>query len=115
MEKVINKVFNNLKKAREKLKLTQEEASHGSGIRAKDISQIESGKKKFIPTEYLLFLRNKGYDLNEIFDVKDDKITIAAEPNDGYKKQEKVSVHTLQKEIVEMKKDIEELKKKPNK
>jgi phage repressor protein C with HTH and peptisase S24 domain len=53
-----------IKQAREQTGLNQQEAAKLSGLIQKDISLLEAGKKKFIPTEYIQFLYKKGVDLN---------------------------------------------------
>ena len=67
MNKVINTLFFNLKAARESLKLSQLEAANLAGLSQRDISDLETGKKKFVPTEYIQLLNSKGIDLNSIF------------------------------------------------
>lgn len=61
-------VFDKLKAIRISLGYSQAEASALSGIKQKDISLLESGAKKFIPNEYILFLYKNGVDINTIFD-----------------------------------------------
>ncbi|MCO4291416.1 helix-turn-helix domain-containing protein [Solitalea sp. MAHUQ-68] len=59
--------FSYLKVAREQLGLTQKEAANASGISQRDISQLESGLKKFFPLAYILFLNVNGVNLNILF------------------------------------------------
>ena len=56
-----------LKAVRVKLGFNQAKMAKEAGVLQKDISLIEADKKKFIPTEYLLFLSEKGIDLNWIY------------------------------------------------
>lgn len=55
------------KLARTLLNLSQTQISEELKISQRDISQIESGKKTFIPTPYIQYMNNKGIDLNSIF------------------------------------------------
>ncbi|WP_133159382.1 LexA family transcriptional regulator [Solitalea longa] len=59
--------FSHLKVVREQLGLTQKEAANASGISQRDISQLESGLKKFFPLAYILFLNVNGVNLNILF------------------------------------------------
>ncbi|SMO68134.1 XRE family transcriptional regulator [Solitalea koreensis] len=59
--------YNRLRIAREQLGLTQKEAANSSGISQRDISQLESGIKKFFLLPYILFLNNNGINLNILF------------------------------------------------
>lgn len=59
--------FSHLRVAREQLGLTQKEAANASGISQRDISQLESGLKKFFPLEYILFLNINNVNLNILF------------------------------------------------
>lgn len=61
-------IYERIKIARELIGISQTEASARSGILQKDISQIENGKKTFIPNEYIQFLYNEGVDINSIYD-----------------------------------------------
>lgn len=61
-------IYGKLKQIRELLGVSQTQASISSGIKQKDISLLETGQKKFIPSEYILFLYNLGVDLNTLFD-----------------------------------------------
>jgi hypothetical protein len=57
------------------LSLNQREAAELSGIKQATISFLERGEKKFIPTEYIQFLCEKGIDLNCIFNEQSEDIT----------------------------------------
>ncbi len=82
-----------LKKARKLLGETQAIAGKNSGVAQRDISYLEAGKKKYLPTEYILYLQKKGFDLNTLFD-ETKELTII-EKNDG-------------EEILDLKKKIEQ-------
>lgn len=45
----------------------QTEAAKASGLVQRDISMLENGDKKFIPTAYIYYLHNSGIDINSIF------------------------------------------------
>jgi len=59
--------YSRLKEARLLLNLSQAEIADKSGVSQRDISQLESGKKIFIPTSYIQFLNHSGIDLNSLF------------------------------------------------
>ncbi|UKJ06392.1 helix-turn-helix domain-containing protein [Solitalea lacus] len=59
--------YSHLRVTREQLGLTQKEAANASGISQRDISQLESGLKKFFPLAYILFLNHNGVNLNILF------------------------------------------------
>ncbi|MGJ7030954.1 hypothetical protein [Niabella hirudinis] len=82
-----------LKKARKLLGETQAVAGTNSGVAQRDISYLEAGKKKYLPTEYILYLQKKGFDLNTVFDETKELATI--EKNDGEE------VRVLKKKIEE--------------
>jgi len=65
-------IFNKLKLAREQLKLTQSDAARLSGITQRDVSLLESGKKEFIPTNYIQFLYKMGISLSYIYGDDDN-------------------------------------------
>ena len=50
------------------LSLSQSDIEGKTGLSQRDISQLENGKKKFIPTAYIQFLNSKGIPLNLLFD-----------------------------------------------
>ncbi len=56
-----------LKQSRKLLKLTQEEIAVEIKLKQKDVSRFENGKVKFIPNHYLVFLFEKGINLNWLF------------------------------------------------
>lgn len=72
--------FDRLFIARTFLSLSQKEASEQAGINAAAISVMERGEKKFIPTEYLLFLYDKGIDINWIFSNSNDTSLVFRKP-----------------------------------
>lgn len=61
-------IYNKLKIARKLLSLSQREIEECVGLSQRDISLLENGKKKFIPTEYIQFLNKKGIYLEGLFD-----------------------------------------------
>lgn len=54
--------------ARDVLRLNQTDVERNTGVWQTDISMLENGKKKFVPTEYLVYLSLRGIDLNALFD-----------------------------------------------
>ena len=60
----MKEIFNRLKESRVALDLNQGEIAAKIGYTQKDVSLIEHGKKKFIPNEYILFLRKNGININ---------------------------------------------------
>lgn len=60
--------WDKLKAIRELLGYSQADISEKTGIKQKDISLLEGGKKKFIPNEYIHFLYNERIDINSIYD-----------------------------------------------
>lgn len=73
-------ISNKIKKVRDLLELTQGQFAQESGLSQRDISQIEGGEKKFIPTELIQFLNNRSIDLNWLFS------TTTSEEDEGYLK-----------------------------
>jgi hypothetical protein len=63
-------VAQKLKMARSLIGDNQLTASKKSGILQKDISLMESGKKKYIPIQYLSYLLRNDIDLNTLFNEK---------------------------------------------
>ncbi len=61
-------IVDKIKEVRKVLSLTQKEIEEGTGLTQRDISFLENGKKKFIPTEYIQFLNTKGVPLDALFD-----------------------------------------------
>lgn len=61
-------IFDKIKAIREELNLTQGEIAAETGLSQRDISFIERGEKKFIPTEYIQFLNRKRIPLDKLFD-----------------------------------------------
>ena len=81
-----------IKEARKLLGLSQAQAALMSNLEQKDISMLESGKKRFIPGEYIQFLYNSGIDLNSLWNpnekvslIEDDTPTATIEqiPSNG--------------------------------
>lgn len=75
-----------LKGARMAFGLTQADMAASTGLQQKDISALESGKRKFLPNDYILFLYKCGVNLNSLFD---DNVSltfggiVAGRPIDG--------------------------------
>ena len=61
-------IYNKLKSIRRVLSLSQSDIEIETGLSQRDISQLENGKKKFIPTAYIQFLNKKNIPLNLLFD-----------------------------------------------
>lgn len=61
-------IYSKLKISRKILSLSQKEIEESVGLSQRDISLLENGKKKFIPTEYIQFLNKKGVELDYLFD-----------------------------------------------
>lgn len=62
-------IFNKLRKARELLEMTQKDvATYLHWTDNSNLSKIETGKVKFLPSDYLQFLIDKKIDLNSIYD-----------------------------------------------
>ncbi len=60
--------YNKFKEIREYLRLSQTEMAEKVGLLQSDISQLEIGKKKFIPTNLIDFLIKENFDINALFD-----------------------------------------------
>lgn len=71
-------ISSKLKQARLLIGVSQKDAASLSGISQRDISQLENGKKEFIPTSYIQYLNSCGVDLNSIFSNA-EVILLAAE------------------------------------
>lgn len=108
-----------LKQARKLLGKTQEQCGKDSGINQKEISLLESGKREFIPNEYLFFLNEYGVDLNTIFEyntevsLKEDSLARAAnvfrEPN-AYGSKDKY-IANLEQQVEALTGDKDKLQK----
>lgn len=61
-------IYSKLKAARRLLLLSQTEIERETGLSQRDISQLENGKKKFIPTAYIQYLNKAGVALDMLFD-----------------------------------------------
>jgi len=103
-------LFHKIKKARSILKLNQADFAKEVGASQKDVSLLEKGKNKFIPNKYIIFLLQKGFDLNSLFDdsrelsfIEDinTQKNIAAEPTEQYL--------TSKNEIEDLKNKVEDL------
>ncbi|WP_143813414.1 S24 family peptidase [Parabacteroides provencensis] len=60
-------VYSKLKSARRLLSLSQTEIEKETSLSQRDISQLENGKKKFIPTVYIQYLNKAGVALDMLF------------------------------------------------
>lgn len=60
-------VHDKLKAVRRFLSLSQKEIEEIVDLSQRDISQLENGKKKFIPIEYIQFMNKKGIPLDLLF------------------------------------------------
>lgn len=92
-----------LKKARKLLGETQAVAGKNSGVAQRDISYMEAGKKKYLPTEYICYLQKKGFDLNTLFDETKELATI--EKDIGEEVQELKKKIEQQEELIQLQKD----------
>lgn len=63
-------IHERLRACRLKLGLNQQSFSEKVDINQKDVSLIESGKRKYIPEQYFLFLSSEGIDLNWLYTGK---------------------------------------------
>lgn len=70
----MNKIFRKLKEARQLLKETQAQMAENTGLSQRDISQLESGEKEFIPVSIIQYLNKKGIDVNSLYDDGVDKV-----------------------------------------
>lgn len=103
-------IFNKLRKARELLDMTQKEVTNYlHWPDNSNLSKIETGKVKFLPTDYLQFLIDKKIDLNSIYDQncfevrfleKNTDLSIVAEDKQPYLSNVKNSQDFLR--IIEM-------------
>jgi len=75
----MDKIHIKLLKARKLLGLTQIQIKDLCGIEQHKLSDIERGKSKFIPNEYMEFLHIQGIDLNTIFN---DSFDVSMRDND---------------------------------
>ena len=80
------KIFEKIKQARKELGLTQSDMAKALGLSQNAVSKLESGQKKFIPNSYILFLYEKGFDINSIFNDKLPlgKLQIGTTPESQY-------------------------------
>lgn len=92
-----------LKKARKLLGETQAVAGKNSGVAQRDISYLEAGKKKYLPTEYIAYLQKNGFDLNTLFDETKELATI--EKNTGKEIQALKKKIDQQEELIQLQKD----------
>lgn len=111
-------IFNKLQEARIFLRISQDEAAKTSGVNQGDISLLESGKKVFIPTEYLMFLAKKGINLNDLFNefVTVEQFVKGSKVKGGdeclYCREKDLTISAMQNTIGAMRETIETLKLK---
>jgi len=73
-------IYHRVKEARKLLKMTQKELSDAIGISQKDVSLLESGKKSFIPTEYIQYLYTMNIDINSLYE-KEGEVRFLTDSN----------------------------------
>ena len=56
-----------LREARLLIGKSQSDVARESGLSQRDISQLETNKKEFVPTSYIQYLNNKGVDVNTLY------------------------------------------------
>jgi len=93
-------IANKLKEARLLLGENQKDAGLNSGIHQNTISLMEAGKRKEITLDYLIYLHNRGIDINSILD--ENQVTKTIEKN--------LEISALQKRIVEQEEMIQLLR-----
>lgn len=62
-----------IREVRTFLRFNQEEFAEKAGLTQFDVSALETGKKKFLPTPFLKFLVSKGIDICKLID---DRISL---------------------------------------
>lgn len=112
-----NKTFLSFMNLAEKLKTarklfgdTQSVASKKSGVAQRDISYMEAGKKKYLPTEYILYLQKNGIDLNTLFDETKEMKTIGKDLSETVKELQKQLAE--KDELISLHKDAIKLRDK---
>jgi transcriptional regulator with XRE-family HTH domain len=65
------------------LKMTQKELSDAIGSSQKDVSLLESGKKSFIPNEYIQYLYTRNIDINSLYQ-EDGEVRFNTDSNIAY-------------------------------
>jgi transcriptional regulator with XRE-family HTH domain len=70
----MDSVYSRLKRCRELLGFNQSQMADVTDMSQRDISELEAGKKKFIPTDYIQFLNNQGFSLDWIFNGGPDRL-----------------------------------------
>ncbi|WP_375334498.1 helix-turn-helix domain-containing protein [Flagellimonas sp. C4] len=63
-------IHEKIKQVREILGLNQAEVAEILGTLQNEVSRMESGKKKFVPNNYIQFLIDNNFDLNSFFDKR---------------------------------------------
>lgn len=89
-----------LKNARILLGENQTDAGINSGINQKTISLMEAGKRKEINLDYLIYLYNRGIDINTLLDENQETKTIG----------KNIEIPVLQKRIAEQEEMIQLLR-----
>ena len=67
----MNIVNERIRRVRELLCMNQHQMAVNSGLTQRDISRIESGKAKFIPSQFMQFLHRIGVNMNYLYGDKD--------------------------------------------
>jgi len=72
MHTMQNKLNNKFLLARKFLNLSQMQIAEKCGLTQRDISQIENGKRVFIPTNLINFYYEEGIDINSIYNLNEE-------------------------------------------
>ena len=67
MQLIDMSLYERIREARKTLQVTQKDAASESGLRQGDISRLESGVSKFVPTEYIEWLVQKDINIVWVF------------------------------------------------
>lgn len=73
----MNNLFNKIKKARELIGLSQQQFADEAGVSQRDVSQLENGKREFIPNSIILLLNKYLIDINSIFNDGTDVLLLS--------------------------------------
>ncbi len=95
-----------LKLIRKLLGLTQEQMAKQSNIPRKEISLLETGDRKFVPKEYIIFLIKNNIDINSLYDDAIEEVCFINE-----KKQNACENCELLKTISELRENFATLNK----
>ena len=88
-------IYSKLKELRAFLKLTQKDIQDATGLSQRDISQLENGEKKFIPTSYIQFLNKKNIPLNLLYDEDVSVTDFISHVSDPESMEKDTSKHIL--------------------